>query len=358
MILVISSANVISGAEYVLKDYIKRSNFSKNIDLLIANSNMEKKENKNFYTDLGVNKVYSTKYMNPLGASKNKFKAIKKIINLFMIKSEINNILKNNLYEYVLGNNTSDMVYSYYSNKNNIKHYQYIHDIILENSFWHRAMMFLDKNIYKYIAVSEAVKKNLIKLGIKESKIELVYNGIKYKNIELKKYNPNKIKIGFVGSLIERKSPQSFLKLADDPTFNLNFVYNLVDDNILAILEKHNNINLLGKKDRRDLDEFYKEMDFILVPSKKDPLPTVVLESFNNSTPVIGRNIDGIPEMIIEGQNGFLFNKDDELKTIKECLKNIDDRKYRELCTNSNKTIKNKFNINNKVEKLDKMFFK
>jgi glycosyltransferase involved in cell wall biosynthesis len=49
-----------------------------------------------------------------------------------------------------------------------------------------------------------------------------------------------------------------------------------------------------------------------VVPSIwNDPLPRVVFEAFSAGVPVVGSRIGGIPEMINEGQNGFLFEPHD-----------------------------------------------
>lgn len=41
-------------------------------------------------------------------------------------------------------------------------------------------------------------------------------------------------------------------------------------------------------------------MDLLLVPSRFDPLPTVVLEASLEGVPVIGTDKDGIPEMQVD----------------------------------------------------------
>ena len=49
----------------------------------------------------------------------------------------------------------------------------------------------------------------------------------------------------------------------------------------------------------------------MVVPSLwNDTLPTVVFESLMNGIPVIGSSRGGIPEMIEDGKNGFLFDPD------------------------------------------------
>jgi len=56
----------------------------------------------------------------------------------------------------------------------------------------------------------------------------------------------------------------------------------------------------------------YSAADVLVVPSREDNLPNVVLEALACGTPVIGSRVGGIPEMINHGQDGFLFSSEDE----------------------------------------------
>ena len=61
--------------------------------------------------------------------------------------------------------------------------------------------------------------------------------------------------------------------------------------------------------------------NLIVVPSIcYDNSPMVIYESFTHSTPVIGSNIGGIPELIDDNVNGRLFNPGDvnDLKNVLE----------------------------------------
>ncbi|ACK64152.1 glycosyl transferase group 1 [Rippkaea orientalis PCC 8801] len=54
--------------------------------------------------------------------------------------------------------------------------------------------------------------------------------------------------------------------------------------------------------------QLYAAADIFLIPSLIDNLPNTVLESLFCGTPVLGANVGGIPEMVIEGQTGWLFD--------------------------------------------------
>lgn len=69
-------------------------------------------------------------------------------------------------------------------------------------------------------------------------------------------------------------------------------------------------VSFLGR--RENVKEILQGVDLLLVPSRQDPLPTVIVEAFLSGVPVVGSRAGGIPEMIREAENGFLAEKDEE----------------------------------------------
>lgn len=59
-----------------------------------------------------------------------------------------------------------------------------------------------------------------------------------------------------------------------------------------------------------EVPSFLVSLDFLVVPSRVDNLPTVIIEAFSVATPVIGSNAGGIPDMIQAGNNGLLFENE------------------------------------------------
>lgn len=55
------------------------------------------------------------------------------------------------------------------------------------------------------------------------------------------------------------------------------------------------------------IHRFIASLDFLVVPSRIDNLPTVILEAFSVATPVIASDAGGIPDIIQPGFNGLLF---------------------------------------------------
>jgi glycosyltransferase involved in cell wall biosynthesis len=67
-------------------------------------------------------------------------------------------------------------------------------------------------------------------------------------------------------------------------------------------------INYLGAKSPQQILGLMKSYDFLVVPSHSENLPNVISEAQLVGLPVIASNVGGIPEMVQDSKNGFLFN--------------------------------------------------
>jgi len=82
----------------------------------------------------------------------------------------------------------------------------------------------------------------------------------------------------------------------------------------------------------------YSASDLFVIPSLEDNLPNTVLESLACGTPVVGFRIGGIPDMIQDGENGFLVDEISSTKlaqTLHYALQNLiqfDSQKIRANC--------------------------
>jgi glycosyltransferase involved in cell wall biosynthesis len=61
-----------------------------------------------------------------------------------------------------------------------------------------------------------------------------------------------------------------------------------------------------------DSAQFLQAVDFLIVPSVwNEPFGRIVVEAFAAGVPVIASATGGIPEIVTEGRNGFLFDRND-----------------------------------------------
>jgi len=359
-VLVISGTPIISGAEIVLDDYLRNNEYADRI--IIAHSDIEKVND--FYSKFNIRKNIPSKLLMPTYATSGLFGLAHKLYHLTMSFFVLARILLTYNVGVVLGNNTGDIFYSFYSFLFKKKHINYIHDMIEPNTFLAKGIKFFDRFTTQYIAVSFAVKKALISIGISHQKIVVVYNGVN-PNIDYTKKNiSHQIVFGFVGNIDAKKDPLAFLIFIEKASFGMDkpilgrIVYGEIQDDEIyqkmqvIIKDKKLNIEMIGRLKRDKMVEFYNSIDFLVLTSKKDSLPTVILEALSQAIPVIAHNIDGVPEMLIDKENGFLYNSIEDIDLIIKKLSLVD---YNQLQENSILSIKDKFSIENKTEVLNKL---
>ncbi|TKH07081.1 N-acetyl-alpha-D-glucosaminyl L-malate synthase BshA [Peribacillus simplex] len=97
--------------------------------------------------------------------------------------------------------------------------------------------------------------------------------------------------------LTQKKMPAKLLLVGDGPevTTVLKLANDLgIDDSVL----------FLGKQD--NLAELYSISDLIFLLSEKESFGLVLLEAMACGVPCIGTNIGGIPEVIVDGETGYI----------------------------------------------------
>ena len=76
-----------------------------------------------------------------------------------------------------------------------------------------------------------------------------------------------------------------------------------------------NRVKLLGFLNQTDMTEYIRKCKFVVVPSIwYENCPYSILETLAIGKPVIGANIGGIPELISDNENGFIYSTVLELK--------------------------------------------
>ncbi|WP_333660721.1 glycosyltransferase [Chishuiella changwenlii] len=101
--------------------------------------------------------------------------------------------------------------------------------------------------------------------------------------------------------------------------------------------------------------KYLKNSNYFIFPTYTESYPTVVAESLILGVPVLSTNVGGIPEMVINEQEGFLFNPGKE-NVYKYMKKVLDDK---ELLTQLKQNCKEshlKFNLEKQLNKIEQLF--
>ena len=182
------------------------------------------------------------------------------------------------------------------------------------------------------ICISDAERLSALREKIcKPNKLQVIYNGIDF--VELNKESKqnvdlsipkNSYVIGMVGRLSEQKAPDIFVEAAHlikeqiPNAFFLMVGYGPLKKQIERQIDK------LGLKESfcitgwvENPTAYMKKMDIGLLISRWEGFGLVIPEYMASNIPVIASRVDAIPNLIEDGKDGILVNKDD-FKSIAE----------------------------------------
>jgi len=118
-------------------------------------------------------------------------------------------------------------------------------------------------------------------------------------------------------------------------------------DKVLPLLEKYDNFHWLGSLDYPDkVREFLTEIDVYALISGIDMSPLTLQEAQLMEKPVIATNVGGIPELMIDGETGFLIekgNSKDLLIKLSILLNNLENSK--QMGKKGREFVRNNFNL-------------
>jgi len=165
-------------------------------------------------------------------------------------------------------------------------------------------------------------------MGINSSNIKLIYNWIEINKDYRYKSNNDKVVFLFAGWMVEKKGVLDLFDVIENNkdlnqfTFRFAGAGTLLDE-LQQRKEKNNlnNIELLGWKDEKELQEEYKKADVFILPSHAEGFPNVVLEALNSRMPIISTNVGGIPDSVIDGYNGYILEPKDKVVLYRSIIK-------------------------------------
>ncbi len=172
----------------------------------------------------------------------------------------------------------------------------------------------LFENVYQWIAVSEALKREHIRMGVPESKIRVIHHFLEPEGPVLPaSRSPTAI---FVGRLSTEKGVARLLeawKLIQGGDRKLLVVG---DGPERAGLERRaaglKGVEFTGFVEKSRQQRLWREALFSVVPSIwLEPFGMIVLESWAHGRPVVAHDIGALPELVRDGVDGSLARPDD-----------------------------------------------
>lgn len=125
------------------------------------------------------------------------------------------------------------------------------------------------------------------------------------------------------------------------PKFHKAFFFKLA----VKVLRLNDIIELLPKQ--AVMQAYYKSVDCYVLPSLNEAFGLVVTEAASNCKPSLVSSTTGVRELIKDGENGFVFNREKSpIKNLAEKLEEItelyfnDNKKFQEIAQGANKMVK------------------
>ncbi len=185
-----------------------------------------------------------------------------------------------------------------------------------------RALRYRNENLKKkllradmLIAPSKLLKDKGVALGIPEEKFTVVLNGIKVGGgPEREKGRGEKIRFGFIGRAVPKKGVHVLVRAFEGlksggaevrihGTVNPGY-----QDELTSMLTRSDDVHFLGRFEPHQVYEILSEIDVLVIPSMCcENMPLVALEALSSRIPVIASDVGGLPELITDTENGFLF---------------------------------------------------
>jgi glycosyltransferase involved in cell wall biosynthesis len=175
----------------------------------------------------------------------------------------------------------------------------------------HKVLHTWERNVDLFITPSEFLRQSLVRSGMPESRIEVRSNAVPHPSALEAERGDDFL---FVGRLVDYKGVAALLNAwegrPDLPHLRIvggGEMEHLVREAAAA----NSNIDYLGEMSHDDVYREMRKARALVVPSIwYETQGLTILEAFACGLPVIGSRIGAIPEAVIDGQTGLLFEPD------------------------------------------------
>ncbi|OGS45983.1 MAG: hypothetical protein A2539_06625 [Elusimicrobia bacterium RIFOXYD2_FULL_34_15] len=228
------------------------------------------------------------------------------------------------------------------------------------------------ENVDKIVAISKRVKEILVKSGISENKISVVYSGVDLKRFEKisneylnAEFNIKKeqIVIGTVGSLDRCKNHKNFIQAASIIKNSIpNSIFFIVGEGVLkkeliAYTEK------LGLSDsivftgfRNDIPQILSIFSIFILSSDSEGLCTSLIDAMASGLPIVATNVGGVPELIEDNTNGLQVSPDNPVQIVDAVMKIVNDKNLKMRFSQLNKIKSREFSKENMIDSTERIY--
>lgn len=201
-----------------------------------------------------------------------------------------------------------------------------------EDKNWYKNYLFRKihyRSDYKFILHSNYYREKMLKdTRIDENRIKTIYFAPfdfynYYKNFEIKENFPSAIFFGRISpykgieyfckaiEIVEKKIPQAKFFILGNGKFYFDVNYYLEKLPIILINEYIDN---------QTLSDFIMRASLVVLPYKDATQSGSVITAYSFNKPVIATKVGGIPEIVLEGETGFLVEPQNHFELAKKII--------------------------------------
>lgn len=180
----------------------------------------------------------------------------------------------------------------------------------------------------RIIAISEHERKEGRRIGIKENKLELIYNGISstIPQIEPKTWDDSRLRVLFIGRLDNQKGVDILLGACR--TLNNLVCVRIIGASVVSGAFRAegkcgSHIEMLGWKSSKEIYANIAACDVVVIPSRWEGFGLVAIEAMRQGKAVVAAKVGGLKELIKDRETGFFFPKEDA-HSLKKIIEKLD----------------------------------
>ena len=225
------------------------------------------------------------------------------------------------------------------------------------------------KRVSGVVTVSSETKRRLIAFGVEDSKVEVVINAVAGEAFEPVPFTDSPFSssqplLVCAGRLSYEKGVDILIeaaKIVNESSIRCNvLIYgNGPEENRIHGLVKQyglqDSVKLAGFQ--KDLRGPFGAMDFLVIPSRSEGFPLVLLESWAQGAPVVATPVGGLPELIADNENGLLAGEVNPRSLAAAIMKALSIRDFKSRCGAAGRaTVKEKYIFDRQVARLEDIY--
>jgi glycosyltransferase involved in cell wall biosynthesis len=172
---------------------------------------------------------------------------------------------------------------------------------------------------YKFVAIGNAVKADLVNVGIaKNSKFQVIYPGLQnlklYPKLDARKtlgLDPEKTYLVYVGRLTQIKRPDRLIDLGrslkvDHPKTHIIIAGagELLEE--LTLLSESESLPITFLGWRNDIDLILNASDIALLCSDNEGIPLTLIQASQAGLPIVTTNVGSVSDIVLDEVTGLL----------------------------------------------------